>query len=101
MDVEPGLVDANADEVDTVSTDDAGETSNAATFCLPDGIDRISEVTGRSHFDHNPGVVVDRNQIDLPVGDPKVGTDDIEAVVCQEPDGQLLAKLPQFSTRVV
>ncbi|MCZ6736752.1 MAG: hypothetical protein O7B77_02110 [Actinobacteria bacterium] len=101
MDVEPGLADANAEEVDTVSTHAAGETSNAATFCLPDGIDRISQVTGRSHFDHNPGVVVDRNQIDLPVGDPKVGTDDTEAVVCQEPDGQPLTKLPKFSTRVV
>lgn len=101
MDVEPGLIDTNAEEVDTLSTDDAGETSNAATFCLPDGIDRISEVTGRSHFDDNPGVAVDRNEINLPVGDPKVGIDDIEAVVCQEPDGQLLTKLPKFSTRGV
>lgn len=101
MNVEPGRVDANAEEVDTVGTDAAGETSNAATFCLPDGIDRIGDVTGRSHFDDNPGAAVDHNEIDLPVGDPKVGTDDIEAVVCQEPGGQLLTKLPEFPTRVV
>ena len=63
MDVEPGLADANADEVDTVSTAAADETFDATTFRLPDGIDRIWEVTGRSHFDDHLGVAVDRNEI--------------------------------------
>lgn len=63
MDVEPGPVYSNADEVDTVSTAAANETSDSTTFRLPDGIDRICEVTGRSHFDDHLGVAVDRNEI--------------------------------------
>lgn len=101
MDVEPGPVYSNADEVDTVSTAAADETFDATTFRLPDGIDRICEVTGRSHFDDNLGVAVDRDEINLSVGDLNVGADDIEPVVRQEPDSQLLTKLPKFPTRVV
>ncbi len=63
MDVEPGPVYSNADEVDTVSTAAASETSDSTTFRLPDGIDRICEVTGRSHLHHHLGVAVDRNEI--------------------------------------
>ena len=101
MDVEPGPVYANTEEVDTVSPDAAGETSDAATLRLPKGIDRIGGVSGRSYFDDNPAVAVDCNEIKLSVGDLKVGANDIEAVVCQKPGGQLLTKLPKFPTRVV
>jgi hypothetical protein len=100
MDVETGPVQTNTEEVDTVGTDGAGETFDPASFRLPNGIDRIWLVTGRSHFDNHPGVAVDRNEIELSVGDLKVGTNDIEAVVSQEPGSQLLTKLPQFPTRV-
>jgi len=84
-----------------VSTDAAGKTSDAATFRLPNGIDRIWLVTGCSNFDDNPGVAVDRNEIKLSVGDLKIGANDIEAVVRQEPGSQLLPKLPQLPTWVV
>jgi hypothetical protein len=100
MDVEPDPVYANTEEVDTVSTDATGETSDATAFRLPNGVDRIWLVTGRSHFDDNVGVVVDRNEIKLSVVDLNVGANNIEAVVCQEPGSQFLTKLPQLPTRV-
>ena len=62
MDVKPGPVYSNADEVDTVSTAAADETCDATTFRLPDGIDRICEVTVRSHFDDHLRIAVDRNE---------------------------------------
>ncbi len=101
MDVEPGPVQANTEEVDTVSTDATGETSDATTFRLPNGIDRVWLVTGRSHFDDNPGVAIDRNEIELSVGALKVAANNIETVVCQEPGSQLLTKLPKLPPRVL
>lgn len=92
MDVKSGRVDADPDEVDPVSTDFAGKSSDPTTFSLPDGINRIGSMASGSHLDDNPSVVVDRNEVDLSIGDLNVGVDNVEAAVCQEPYSEFLAE---------
>ncbi len=98
MNVEAGTVEANAEEVDPVGSNAPGETGDAATFHLTNGIDRILVVTGRSYLDHDVCVGVDGNQIKLSTIDLNIGANDIKTVVCQEPGSQPLPKLPKFST---
>jgi hypothetical protein len=55
-------------------------------------------VTGRPNLDDNLAVLVDRNQIELTIGDLDVEAHDVETVIGKEPSSQPLAKASKFPT---
>lgn len=90
MDVDPGGIQPDADNVGPGGADLSGEPGDPFPLLRIDRVYRVVSADSSTYFDGHSFSTVYREDVDFPTSDSSVGCEDGETLVLEEPNGETL-----------